>query len=155
MFYLRFLLERINICLFQPGFRSGGSTVGFELMGTMGGLYQPPAALGCALQLVCGFHAHIIVLALLDFPMELRKNKVCRRILCRMGQLGGRFFLVHFLKSEVCFHLAGGRVKTTLFFNNGFLWDFCLCFICLCRRFFHPLNGLFQLWLGKVGIGEV
>ncbi len=155
MFYLCFLLQRVDVRFFQPGFRSGGSAVGFELMGTMGGLYQPPAALGCTLQLVRGLHAHIIILTLLYFPMKLGKNKVCRRVLYRMGQLGGRFFLVHFLKSNLCFDLASGRVKAALFLNNSFLWNFCLCLICLCRRFFHPSDGLFQLRFGKIGVGEM
>jgi hypothetical protein len=72
-----------------------------------------------------------------------------------MGQLGGRLFLVHFLKPELGFDLAGSRIKAEFLFGHGFLGDFRLRLIRLDLRFFHPLDGLFQLRLGKIGVGKL
>ena len=124
-------------------------------MGAVGRLHQPPAALHGFLNLVRRLHAHIIVLALCDLTMNLRENEVGGRILHSMGQLGGRLFLVYFLKPELRFHLAGGRNKAAFLFDHGFLGDFGLRLIRLGLRFFHPFDGLFQLRLGKIGVRKL
>ena len=152
---LCFLLERVNVGLFQLFLCTDGGTIRLELMGAVGRLHQPPAALHGLLYLVRGLHAHIIVLTLCDLPVNLRENEICGRILHGMGQLGGRLFLVHLLKTELRFDLAGGRIKAALLFDHGFLGDFGLRLIRLGRCFFHPLDGLFQLRLGKIGVGKL
>ena len=87
--------------------------------------------------------------------MNLRENEVGGGILHGMGQLRGRLFLIHFLKTELRFDLAGGRIKAAFLFDHGFLGDFRLRLIRLGLRFFHPLDGLFQLRLGKIGVGKL
>ena len=152
---LRFLLECVNVSLFQLFLRTDGGAIRLELMGAVSRPHQPPAALHSLLYLVRSLHAHIIVLALRDLPVNLRENKVGGGIPHGMGQLGGRLFLVHLLKPELGFDLAGDRIKTALLFDHGFLGDFRLRLICLGLRLFHPLDGFFQLRLGKIGVGKL
>lgn len=110
-------------------------------MGAVGRLYQPPAALHGLLNLVRSLYAHIVILALRHLPVNLRENKVGRGIPHGMGQLGGRLFLVHFLKPELRFYLAGGRIKAAFLFDHGFLGNFGLRLIRLGRCFFTCLMG--------------
>ena len=152
---LCFLLERVNVGSLQFFLRTDGGAIRLELMGAVGRLYQPPAALHGLLNLVRSLYAHIVILALRHLPVNLRENKVGRGIPHGMGQLGGRLFLVHFLKPELRFYLAGGRIKAAFLFDHGFLGNFGLRLIRLGRCFFHLLDGLFQLRLGKIGVGKL
>ena len=152
---LCFLLERVNVGSLQFFLRTDGGAIRLELMGAVGRLYQPPAALHGLLNLVRSLYAHIVILALRHLPVNLRENKVGRGIPHGMGQLGGRLFLVHFLKPELRFYLAGGRIKAAFLFDHGFLGDFRLRLIRLGLSFFCPLDGLFQLRLGKIGVGKL
>ena len=63
---LCFLLERVKIGSFQLFLCTDGSTIRLELMGAVGRLYQPPAALHGLLYLVRGLHAYIVIRSLRD-----------------------------------------------------------------------------------------
>ena len=84
---LRFLLKRVNVGLLQLFLCTDGSTIRLELMGAVGRLHQPPAALHGLLCLVRGLYAYIVILTLPHLPVNLRENKVGGRILHGMGQL--------------------------------------------------------------------
>lgn len=84
---LCFLLERVKIGSLQLFLCTDGSTIRLELMGAVGRLHQPPAALHGLLYLVRGLYAYIVILALPHLPMNLRENKVGGGILHGMGQL--------------------------------------------------------------------
>ena len=84
---LCFLLERVKIGSFQLFLCTDGSTIRLELMGAVGRLHQPPAALHGLLYLVRGLYAYIVILALPHLPVNLRENKVGGGIPHGMGQL--------------------------------------------------------------------
>ena len=104
-------------------------------MGAVGRLHQPPAALHGLLYLVRSLYAYIVILALPHLPVNLRENKVGRGIPHGSGQLGGRLFLVHFLKPELRFYLAGGRIKAAFLLTTVFLGIFACALSALAPLF--------------------
>ena len=80
----------------HPGFFC--LSVGFQLLGAAGVRRQPRTALGGFFQTVGALHPHIFLFRLLDFSVGLDRNRIERRGLDRMGQLGAGSGLVHILK---------------------------------------------------------
>ena len=67
---LRLLLQRVEVGAVGASFCAVCIAVRLELMGTMCGFHRANGLLGSFFQLMCAFHADIIILAFPDFPVR-------------------------------------------------------------------------------------
>ena len=150
-----FVVKGIDIGLFQLFLGFGGLPVRFQLVRMVGALDHAPARLGSFFHLVGALHAHIIFLGLPDFLVYFGENRVPRRIPYCMGQLGGRLFLIHFLKTQAGDGLAGGRVRYRFLEADFLLGDFRPRLFCLVRRPVCLADGLFQCRVSPFLFGKL
>src|SRR5699024_5562895 len=95
-----FVVNGVDVGLFRLFLGFGGLLVGLQLVGMIGALHHAPARFGSFFHLMGALHTHIIFLGLPDFLVYFGEDRVPRRVPYRMGQLGGRLFLIHFLKAQ-------------------------------------------------------
>ena len=107
-------------------------------------LHQMYAGLHRFLGLVGALHAHIVLFSLPDFLVDFPRHSVGGRIPHRMGQLGGWFFLIHFLKFETDGFLAGGRVHDRFPGLDRLFRDFSLRLIRFGGGLVRLADGLLQ-----------
>ena len=150
-----FVVKGIDVGLFQLFLGFGGLPVRFQLVGMVGTLNHAPACLGSFFHLVGALHAHIIFLRLPDFLVYFGEDRVPRRIPYRMGQLGRRLFLIHFLKAQAGDGLAGGRVRYRFLEADLLLGDFRPRLFCLVRRPVCLADGLFQCRVSPFLFGKL
>ena len=108
----------------------------------MGAANQTPTRFGSFLAFMRGLHAHVFILGLPDFPVELHQSGVSGRVPDGVGELG-RLSLVRFLKFQARRDLAGGRVNGALPCKNGLFRDFGLCAVSFYRRFLLSADRFF------------
>ena len=149
------MVKGVDVGLFQLFLGFGGPPVWFQLMGMVGALDHAPARLGGFLHLVGAFHTHIIFLGLLDFLVYFGKDRIPRRVPYSMGQLGGRLFLIHFLKTQAGDGLAGGRVRYRFLKADFSLGNFRPRLFCLVRRPVCLADGLFQCRVSPFLFGKL
>ena len=101
---------------------------------------KPNAGLCGFLRLVGALHAHIVLFRFTDFLVEFSQRRISRSIPDRMGQLGGRFFLV--LQHQFGGHFAGLRVHR--FLPHLLFGDFRLRPVCFGGSPVCLADGLFQ-----------
>ena len=85
-----FLIQGIDVSLFQLPLRRNRLAVGAQLVGAIPGPDQTPGALCRLLCLMGALHSHVVRLTLPDFPMHRAQHRICRGIPQRLLELGGR-----------------------------------------------------------------
>ena len=149
------LIEGVHIGLAQPHPGLFRFPVRFQLLGAAGVRRQPHTALGGFFQPVGAFHPHIFLFCLLDFSVGLDGNRIERRGLDCMGQLGrGRGF-VHVLKPQAGLGFACGGVCYLPLYQLFLFGDLGLGRIRLIRRFVRPPDVLLQTGILAFGIGKL
>ena len=101
---------------------------------------KPNAGFHRFLGLVGALHAHIVLFGLMDFLVNFPQGGIGRSVPHRMGQLGGRLFLV--LQHQLGGHFTGLRVHRIL--PNLLFGDFGLRFICFGGGLVRLTDGLLQ-----------
>lgn len=83
-------------------------------MGAVGRLRHVYAAFRSFFYLMDTLNAHVVLLGFPDFLVYLGGNGLARSCCYRMGELGGRGGLIHFLEAELGFLFPSGRVNGAL-----------------------------------------
>ena len=66
----------------------------------MCGIECPHTALGNLFQLMSTLNAHVVLLGISDLSVSRGKHRIKGSIRQRVGELGGRLFLIYFFKVE-------------------------------------------------------
>ena len=140
IFPQRLLIQGVHIGLFQLLLRLCRLAVRFQLVAAVALPNKPNAGLCGFLRLVGALHAHIVLFRFTDFLVEFSQRRISRSIPDRMGQLGGRFFLV--LQHQFGGHFAGLRVHR--FLPHLLFGDFRLRPVCFGGGPVCLVDGLFQ-----------
>ena len=126
IFSQRFLVQGVYIGLFQLLFCLCRLAVWLQLVAAVAFPDQPRTGFNSFLGLVGALHAHIVLFRFTDFLVEFSQRRISRSIPDRMGQLGGRLFLV--LQHQFGGHFAGLRVNR--FLPHLLFGDFRLRLVC-------------------------
>ena len=102
-------------------------------------LDQPHTGFHGLFGLVGTLYPYIVLLHLVDLPVDRPQRHTGGGIPRGMGQLGGRLF-VQLLKLEVFGRFAGCRISHRFFRFDPLFGNFGLCPVRLCRSLFGPAN---------------
>ena len=134
------MIQGVYIGLFQLLFRLCRLAVWLQLVAAVAFPDQPRTGFNSFLGLVGALHAHIVLFRFTDFLVEFPQRRISRSIPDRMGQLGGRLFLV--LQHQFGSHFAGPQVHR--FLPHLLFRDFRLRLVCFDGGPVYFTDGLLQ-----------